>query len=62
MRGSFAWQAGYGAFSVSESGREGVLEYIASQERHHGMMSFEEEFLALLRKHRIAYDERYVLG
>lgn len=59
-RRAFAWQTGYGAFSVSESNREGVLRYIREQERHHRRLTFQEEFLALLKKHKIAYDERYI--
>ena len=57
---SFGWQTGYGAFSVSQSQADGVSEYIAGQEEHHKRMTFQEEFLALLKRHGIAYDERYV--
>ncbi|HEY7544078.1 MAG TPA: IS200/IS605 family transposase [Blastocatellia bacterium] len=56
----FAWQIGYGAFSVSKSNASAVLKYIASQEKHHQRMSFQEEFIALLKKHGIEYDERYI--
>jgi putative transposase len=56
----FAWQAGYGAFSVSQSNREAVLKYIAEQEQHHRKMTFKEEFVALLSRHGIEYDERYI--
>lgn len=62
MRKSFAWQAGYAAFSVSESARERVCRYVANQERHHGTMSFQNEFIALLKKHNVEYDERYLWG
>lgn len=56
----FAWQTGYGAFSVSESNRQAVIDYIASQEEHHRKTSFQEEYLAFLRRHGIEYDERFV--
>ena len=58
----FAWQDGYGAFSVSVSNTATVANYIRNQEEHHRKMSFEEEFLALLKKHGVEYDPRYVLG
>jgi putative transposase len=57
---SFAWQAGYGAFSVSQSAKEAVVSYIASQDIHHRKMTFQEEFRLLLEKHRIPFDERYI--
>ncbi|HRQ73439.1 MAG TPA: IS200/IS605 family transposase [Phycisphaerales bacterium] len=56
------WQNGYGGFSVSRSGIDAVKAYIARQEEHHRHMSFKEEFIALLEKHGIEYDERYVWG
>lgn len=58
----FAWQEGYGAFSVSASNIDPVTKYIEDQERHHRKMTFEDEFAGLLRKHRIEFDPRYVLG
>jgi len=60
--GKFAWQAGYGAFSVSKSNIATVVKYIQDQERHHRKMTFEEEFIAFLEKHGIEYDPRYVFG
>ncbi len=57
---SFAWQAGYGAFSVSESNRHTVIDYIENQEEHHRRTSFQEEYLAFLQRHRVDYDERFV--
>jgi putative transposase len=59
-RGGFGWQAGYGAFSVSESNLEAVRQYIQNQAEHHRQRTFQDEFRWLLRKHRIAWDERYV--
>jgi REP-associated tyrosine transposase len=56
----FAWQSGYGAFSVSESIVPGVRDYIANQREHHRSKSFQEEYRAFLEKHGVAFDERYV--
>ncbi|MEX0772370.1 MAG: transposase [Balneolales bacterium] len=56
----FAWQAGYGAFSVSESNVQKARQYIADQEKHHNKKSFKQEYRELLKKHNIDYDERYV--
>jgi REP element-mobilizing transposase RayT len=56
----FAWQAGYGVFSVSESSIPAVTKYIADQEQHHRKHSFQEEFVAFLKKNNVAYDERYI--
>lgn len=62
MHRDFAWQEGYGAFSVSISGVEETKDYIANQEVHHRTKTFEDEFVAFLKRHRIEYDERYVFG
>jgi len=56
----FAWQSGYGAFSVSQSKVPEAKKYIANQETHHRKMSFQEEFRVLCEKHEIEIDERYV--
>ena len=56
----FRWQIKYGAFGVSVSQLDKIIEYIRGQEQHHRKMSFKEEFIALLKKHRIEYDERYL--
>jgi len=56
----FAWQAGYAAFAVSESNVPSVRHYIAQQEEHHRQRSFQEEYAAILQRHGMAYDERYV--
>ena len=56
----FAWQTGYGAFTVSESGLAAVRDYIASQQEHHKVRSFQEEFLAFLKKNGVTVDERYL--
>jgi len=54
------WQEGYGAFSVSQSNVPQVAAYIEQQAEHHKKMTFEEEFVALLKRHNIAYDPQYV--
>lgn len=59
---NFAWQEGYGAFSISVSGIDETIAYIQSQDEHHRKRTFQEEFVAFLRKHKIAYDERYIWG
>jgi putative transposase len=56
----FAWQAGYGVFSVSASNREAVRDYIARQEEHHLKQSYQDEYRFLLKKHGEEWDERYV--
>jgi REP element-mobilizing transposase RayT len=56
----FAWQAGYGAFAVSQSNVAVVRDYIAQQREHHHRKSFQEEYRAFLAKHRVTFDERYV--
>lgn len=58
--GGFAWQEGYGAFSVSQSNVPSVAQYIARQEEHHRKVTFQEEFLEFLKKHDVAYDEHYI--
>lgn len=57
---NFAWQEGYGAFSVSKSGHQAVVRYIANQEKHHRKRTFKEELVTLLDKHEVEYDERYL--
>ena len=56
----FYWQRGYGAFSVSPSQLNAVLEYVGSQEAHHRTRSFQEEYRDFLRKYGVEFDERYV--
>jgi len=56
----FGWQEKYGAFGVSVSLLDKTIEYIRNQREHHQRVTFQEEFLALLKKHRIEYDERYL--
>ena len=56
----FSWQTGYGAFSVSESNKSAVVAYIVDQEIHHRRITFQEEIRALLKKHSVRFDERYI--
>ena len=56
----FEWQGGYADFSVSQSNLEPVKQYIAGQEQHHRKIGFQDELRALLRKHEIEWDEKYV--
>ncbi len=56
----FAWQSGYGAFSVSESHLKRVETYIARQREHHKRKAFKDEFRALLLEYNVSYDERFV--
>jgi REP element-mobilizing transposase RayT len=60
VRGKFSWQEGYGAFSYGHSQLNTIIRHIQNQERHHSRRSFKDEYLALLRKFDIAYDDRYV--
>ena len=57
---TFAWQDGYGAFTVSPSRKDTVANYIRNQMEHHQRDSFENEYLQLLKKHEVKFDERYV--
>jgi putative transposase len=57
---AFHWQAGYGAFSVSQSHVDQVTRYIERQEEHHRTRSFQDEFRAFLKRYGMEYDERYV--
>jgi putative transposase len=59
---AFQWQNGYGAVSVSASLLEKVAAYIRGQREHHKKMTFEQEFVALLKKAGVSYDPKFVLG
>ncbi|MEM7392192.1 MAG: IS200/IS605 family transposase [Verrucomicrobiota bacterium] len=62
MKEQFAWQDGYGAFTVSTSNVPEVLAYIGRQRTHHKTQTFKEEFIAFLEKHGVEYDSRYLWG
>ena len=59
-RPAFAWQEGYGAFTVSRSNVAAVREYIAGQVEHHTHHTFHDEYRGLLKKHEIEFDERFL--
>lgn len=59
-RHDFAWQQGYGAFSLGMSQKDALLHYIDTQEEHHRTRTFQDEYRAFLAKYGIDYDERYV--
>ena len=56
----FSWQVGYGAFAVSYSNLGGVETYIQGQAEHHRKVTFQEEFIAFLKRHDISFDEKYL--
>ena len=58
----FAWQQGYGAFSVSQSQKKVVIDYIDGQAQHHAKWTFEQEYTTMLQKSEISYDRRFVFG
>src|SRR5712691_4789796 len=58
--GNFSWQEGYGAFSCGHSQLDTIIRYIQNQEKHHKRLSFRREYLTLLRKFDIAFEEKYV--
>jgi putative transposase len=60
IRGKFRWQKGYGAFSYGHSQIDTIVRYINNQEQHHAVRRFRKEYLALLNKYNIEYDEKYV--
>lgn len=61
-RKGFAWQEGYGAFSVSKSEEPKVIRYIRNQRQHHAKRSFQDEFVEFLDRCEIEYDPRYLWG
>ena len=56
----FGWQDGFGVFTVSYSQKDSVYRYIKNQESHHAEMTYETEYISLLNKHEIEFDEKYV--
>ena len=61
VRGRFSWQEGYGSFSYSHSHIDKVYKYVMNQKDHHRKRTFREEYIGLLEKFNIDYDERYIL-
>ena len=62
QRETFAWQEGYASFTVSASNLGAVMKYVRNQEAHHRKMTYEDEIFALLKKHGVEFDPKYVLG
>ena len=60
VRGRFNWQEGFGAFSYSHSQLSTVIRYIQNQQRHHRRRSFHDEYVALLDRFKVPFDERYI--
>jgi len=60
VKGKFQWQEGYGAFSYSRSQRDSVIKYIAAQEAHHKKMTFRDEYMELLNKFEIPFEDKYM--
>ena len=60
VHGRFSWQEGYGAFSYGHSQLNRIIRYIQDQEKHHMRKSFKNEYLTLLRKFDIAFEDKYV--
>ena len=60
VKGRFNWQASFGAFSYSRSALDAVILYIQNQDQHHAKRSFKDEYLRLLRKFDVAFDDKYV--
>ena len=56
----FDWQDGYGAFSIGQSQKSTVVDYIRGQQEHHRRLTFQDEFRELLRRYEVEYEERYV--
>lgn len=56
----FEWQKGFGSFSYSRSHIDKVYQYILNQEKHHEKKSFRKEYMQMLDKYHIQYDERYI--
>ena len=61
VNGKFSWQAGFGAFSYAKSDISNVINYIKNQEQHHKSITFQNEYLHLLKEFNIEYDERHIL-
>src|SRR5581483_5950474 len=59
IKGSFNWQSGYGAFSYSHSQLDTVIGYVMNQKEHHKKSTFKQEYLSLLKKFSVEYEEKY---
>ena len=61
VHGKFNWQQGYGTFSFSHSQIDKVTKYIMNQEQHHKIKTFRDEYIELLKKYDVSYDDKYIL-
>jgi putative transposase len=61
VKGKFSWQEGYGAFSYSHSHIDKVVKYILNQEKQHKQITFREEYVELLQKFQVEFNEKYIL-
>lgn len=60
LKQKFCWQEGYGVFSYSESNYGKVIDYIKNQKEHHQKRNFRQEYMLLLKKFNIAFEEKYL--
>ena len=60
VKGKFQWQSGYGAFSYSRSQRDKVINYIMTQEQHHHVKVFKDEYIEMLTGFEVAYEKKYL--
>ena len=60
VKGKFSWQEGFGGFSYSRSHLDRVINYIKNQERHHKRKSFKEEYIQMLKKFEVVYNEKFI--
>jgi putative transposase len=60
IKGKFKWQEGFGAFSYAQSQLDNVIAYINNQEQHHRKKLFKDEYIDLLQKFNVSYDDRYL--
>ena len=60
VKGKFSWQEGYGAFSYGQSQLDHVIQYINNQEQHHQRKSFKEEYIELLQRFNVKFEEKYL--
>lgn len=62
VSGRFQWQLGFGAFTISQSGLDRVINYIKNQEKHHLQKTFQDEYTDLLKKHEIEFKSEYIFS
>jgi len=62
VKGKFNWQEGFGAFSYGHSQLDDVIRYIRAQEKHHAQKTFKQEYMAMLKRFNVEYDEKYLFS